>query len=200
MITKSATAPRRFEFPLTLPAGAQLRLQPDGSVVALTPSPTGLTYIAGVKAPYAFDARGRRVATKFQVSGTTLIQTISPTPRAVYPIVSDPWLGKDLISNATWAYHAEGWTLRVTPTSWQRFWNGYWPGASGWDELYSKYRNRGLNRNLEGMRDQYICHVQIVSVRAPSRPTWNLDEWRPNVGYLQTINSSCNPGGSKWFD
>jgi hypothetical protein len=114
--------------------------------------------------------------------------------------VSDPWLGAALIDHATWRYHSEGWTFEVTPTWWQRANNGYWPAASGWDELYSRYRYSGLNTNLEGMRDQYICHVQIVSVRSPSKPTWNLDEWRPNVGYWQTINSSCNPGGSKWFD
>jgi len=45
------------------------------------------------------------------------------------------------------------------------------------------------------MRDQCICHVQIVSVRSSRKPTWNLDEWRPNVGYAQTVNSACNPGG-----
>jgi len=63
------------------------------------------------------------------------------------------------------------------------------------DELYSKYKDAGLNTNLQGMRDQYICHVQIVSVRSSRKPTWNLDEWRPNVGYAQTVNSACNPGG-----
>jgi Protein of unknown function (DUF2599) len=200
MITKTATAPRKFSFPLTLPAGSELRLQDDGSVIAVAQTVSGMKYIAGVKAPYAYDATGKAVATRFQVSGTTLTQTISPPADATYPIVSDPWLGKDLIDHATWVHHAEGWTLQVTPTGWQRFWNGYWPASAGWDELYSKYRNLGLNTNLQGMRDQYICHVQIVSVRAPNRPTWNLDEWRPNVGYVQTINSSCNPGGAKWFD
>ena len=200
MITKTATAPRKFSFPLTLPAGSTLRLQRDGSVIALTKTASGTRYVAGVKAPYAYDAAGKAVATRFHVSGTTLTQTISPSTHAVYPIGSDPWLGKDLIDHATWVYHSEGFTLQVTPTSWQRYWNGYWPGSAGWNELYSKYRDRGLNTNLGGMRDQYICHVQIVSVRAPNKATWNLDEWRPDVSYLQTVNSSCNPGGPTWFD
>lgn len=200
MITKTSTAPRKFSFPLTLPAGSKLRLQHDGSVIALAKTVNGMKYVAGVKKPYAYDAAGKAVATRFYVSGTKLTQTISPSADAAYPIVSDPWLGKDLIDHATWAYHSEGWTLQVTPTGWQKFWNGYWPGSAGWDELYSKYRYRGLNTNLGGMRDQYICHVQIVSVRAPNKSTWNLDEWRPDVSYLQTVNSSCNPGGSKWFD
>jgi Protein of unknown function (DUF2599) len=201
MIIHSAAAPREFAFPLTVPADATLKLQKDGSVIVLAPDASGDSkYVAGVKAPYAFDAAGASVETRFRVSGTTLIQTIHPTGKAVYPITADPWLGKDLISSASWVWHSEGWTLQVTPTSWQRFWNGYWPGSAGWDELYAKYRDRGLNTNLAGMRDQYICYVQIVSVYAPNKPTWNLDEWRPNVGYAQTVNSSCNPGGSKWFD
>jgi hypothetical protein len=73
---------------------------------------------------------------------------------------------------------------------------GYAIGAFAWDELYTKYKNIGLCCNLNGMRDQLICHVQFAFWRA----TFNLDEWRPDVGYLQTVNSSCNPGGSKWFD
>jgi uncharacterized protein DUF2599 len=187
-------------FPLSLPTGARLSLQDDGSVMATKPSPQGWQYLAGIKAPYAVDAVGKAVSTRFQVKGSTLIQTIAPSAKAVYPIVSDPWLGKDLIASAVWRWHTEGWTFEVTPTSWQRLWNGYWPASAGWDELYSKYKDRGLNTNLNGMRDQYICHVQIVSIRAPGKATWNLDEWRPDVGYWQTINSSCNPGGSKWFD
>lgn len=39
-----------------------------------------------------------------------------------------------------------------------------------------------------------------VSVRAPRKATWNLDEWRPSVGYLQTVAQSCNPAGARWFD
>jgi hypothetical protein len=46
------------------------------------------------------------------------------------------------------------------------------------------------------MRDQLICHWQL----AFWRDTYNLDEWRADVGYPQTVNSNCNPGGTKWFD
>ena len=53
---------------------------------------------------------------------------------------------------------------------------------------------------LNGMRDQLICHQQIVAIKDPGKATWNIDEWRPDVGYLQTVNASCNPGGAKWFD
>jgi hypothetical protein len=95
----------------------------------------------------------------------------------------------------------DGWTLEATPTWWARANAGsHLVGVHGCNELYSKYRNRGLNTNLNGMRDQYICHQQFVAIRCPNKPTWNLDEWRPDVGYWQTVNSSCNTDGPRWFD
>ena len=76
------------------------------------------------------------------------------------------------------------------------------PGVAGWNELYSKYKNigRGIKKNLNGMRDQYICHQQIVAIRAPNKASWNLDEYRPDVGYAATVNAQCNPGGKNIFD
>lgn len=50
------------------------------------------------------------------------------------------------------------------------------------------------------MKDQYICHQQIVAIRDPLKATWNLDEWRADVGYLATVNAFCNPGGKSIFD
>lgn len=140
------------------------------------------------------------MATSYEIRGNNVIQHVDKTGGNC-PIVADPWLWIDLISSATWSYHPEGWTLMVAPSGWARAQAGsYAVGAADWNELYSKYRNRGLNTNLAGMRDQLIRHQQIVAIRSPRKPTWNLDEWRPNIGYLQTVNTSCNPGGSKWFD
>ena len=75
-------------------------------------------------------------------------------------------------------------------------------GVAGWNELYSKYKNvgRGIKRNLSGMRDQYICHQQFAAIRSPRKPTWNLDEWRPDVGYVKTVVASCNLGEGSEFD
>jgi hypothetical protein len=105
------------------------------------------------------------------------------------------WLGADLVSSASWRFTSGwGWTLSVTPTAWARA-NccGAQSGvaaSAGWDELYSKYKNAGLNTNLGGMRDQYICHFQFAAFKS----TWNLDEWRPDVSYADTVAALCNPG------
>lgn len=192
-----ADAPHEFTYPVTVPAGGSISVSNDGGV--LVTDADGLPH-GGFAAPWAKDSTGADVPTHYEVRGNDVVQVIDHT-NAAYPVVADPWLWIDLISSASWSYHAEGWTLMVAPTGWARAnAGGYAVGAAGWNELYSKYKNRGLNRNLDGMRDQFICHQQIVALRAPRKPTWNLDEWRPNVGYLQTVNSQCNPGGAKWFD
>ncbi|MFB9240304.1 DUF2599 domain-containing protein [Massilia antarctica] len=80
---------------------------------------------------------------------------------------------------------------------------GYLVGVGGWNELYSKYKNRGLNTNLGSVRNQFICHQQVVAVVQPNKASWNIDEWRRDVGYLATVNARCNPGqpgGGKVID
>ena len=60
----------------------------------------------------------------------------------------------------------------------------------GWDELYSWAAGPyGLNTNLGGMRDQYICHQQFAAYKY----TWNLDEYRKDVSYWDTVKARCNP-------
>lgn len=196
-VLSDASAPSTFEYPVDVPAGGSIVTQDDGGITVLDAD--GLPQ-GGFAAPWARDANGSSVPTHYQVNGTTVVQVVEHTG-AAYPVVADPWLWIDLIAGATWEWHSEGWTLKVSPTGWARANAGaYLVGVAGWDELYSKYRNRGLNTNLSGMRDQFICHQQIVAIRAPGKATWNLDEWRPSVGYLQTVNASCNPGGPRFFD
>ncbi len=38
-------------------------------------------------------------------------------------------------------------------------------------------------------RDQLVCHIANAWNKTP----WNLDSWRPNVGYNATVAASCNP-------
>lgn len=108
------------------------------------------------------------------------------------------YLGFSTISSARWVYHRNfGFTLEVSPTGWLRAnAGGYAAGASAWGELYDKYKDHGLTKNLGGMRDQLICHVQF----AAGKSTYNLDEWRADVSYAETVNTRCNPGGTEIFD
>lgn len=38
-------------------------------------------------------------------------------------------------------------------------------------------------------RDQLVCHIANAWDKKP----WNLDAWRPNVGYAATVAAGCNP-------
>ncbi|WP_169513511.1 DUF2599 domain-containing protein [Agromyces italicus] len=38
-------------------------------------------------------------------------------------------------------------------------------------------------------RDQLVCHIANAWDKRP----WNLDSWRPNVGYPATVAAQCNP-------
>lgn len=193
----NAAAPTEFTYPVNVPVGGSMTVTEDGGVLVLDAE--GVPH-GGFAAPWAKDSQGADVPTRYEIRGRDVIQFVDHAS-AGYPVVADPWLWRDLISSANWVRRSEGWTLEVAPTGWAR-WNagGYAVGVAGWNELYAKYRYRGLNTNLDGMRDQWICHQQIVAIRTPRKATWNLDEWRPNVSYAQTVNASCNPGGAKWFD
>jgi hypothetical protein len=48
-----------------------------------------------------------------------------------------------------------------------------------------------LNNN--SMKDQFMCHWDFVSIRAPRKESWNLDAGRPDVGYWNTVFAKCNP-------
>ena len=73
-------------------------------------------------------------------------------------------------------------------------------GALGWKELYSKWKKKGLNVNLDTMKDQYICHAQWATLYfRGSNVTWNLDEWRKDRSYAVTVRYRCNPpAGGKY--
>lgn len=197
-VLESPESPHSFAYPIVLPPNAKIIPQPGGEVLFLGPDGN---LLGGFAAPWAHDANGDDVPTHYEVVGDTVIQKIEARLSSTFPVVADPYLFIDLINSATWVHHTEGFTLEVTPTTWARSFAGqYMIGVYDWSELYSKYKDKGLNTNLNGMRDQLICHQVFVAVRYPGKSTWNLDEWRPDVGYVQTVNASCNPGGSKWFD
>ncbi|MDF1487802.1 hypothetical protein [Tessaracoccus caeni] len=84
---ESAAAPSEYVFPLDLPEGAQIDLLPDGSAVVLNADQLVLSVIA---APWAVDATGTDVPTRFVLDGDKLIQEVDHWG-ATYPVVADPF-------------------------------------------------------------------------------------------------------------
>jgi|GEM_PF-4813426 len=47
--------------------------------------------------------------------------------------------------------------------------------------------------NTNALKDQFVCHWDIVSIVQPGKESWNLDIDRPDAGYWNTITNGCNP-------
>lgn len=58
-----------------------------------------------------------------------------------------------------------------------------------WAAVYNYFHTESYWDNSEGMRQQYLCHVDF----AKYENNWNLEPWRPNVGYNATVAAGCNP-------
>jgi hypothetical protein len=93
-VIRSAKASTVYRYPLQLPKGATLQLQSSG--VVLIRDAAGRA-VGAVRAPWALDANGVRVATRFEVRGRTLIQHVAHRG-AAYPVVADPSIDFGLTS------------------------------------------------------------------------------------------------------
>lgn len=81
---------------------------------------------------------------------------------------------------------AKGMTYKVHPTLAGRLASLAAHAAFGWQDI----KNMGVPKHIK-YKHQYLCHVDLQVSRFKS--TWNLDSWRPNVGYPATLAAGCNP-------
>ena len=86
-VIESSAAPDRYAYDLELPAGSTLEKNDDGSVSVLN---AGGQLTALVNVPWAEDADGASVPTRFEIDGTTLVQIVEHRG-ASHPVVADPW-------------------------------------------------------------------------------------------------------------
>ncbi|WP_459546227.1 DUF2599 domain-containing protein [Nocardia sp. X0981] len=138
----------------------------------------------GSPAPHAPPARAPAPATTPATAGTS---TAAHTP---VPAI-DPHAGLPLIDHIEWTHNADGSRLLVYPTEAGRATT--FPGADlrAWAEI----RAADPTAATPGMWEQFRCHWEWARLVAPDKPTWNLEPWRPPVGYDATVEAACNPGG-----
>lgn len=112
--------------------------------------------------------------------------TIAPPTTTV-----DPYAGLPLIDHVRWTENVDGPRLLVFPTP-----AGRATDAPGTDELaWQEVRALDPDADAPGMREQFLCHWVWARMVAPDKPSWNLEPWRPAVGYQATVSANCNPGG-----
>lgn len=80
-----------YDFRFTLPAGARLIPESDGSVSIGRRTEAGDVIFGTIAAPWAVDASGQPVPTHYTLRGTILTQVVDAT-NAVLPVVADPWV------------------------------------------------------------------------------------------------------------
>lgn len=127
------------------------------------------------------------------VATTTTTPTaarVSTTPLAALPSV-DPYAGMPLIDHTTWTEGVDGARLLVYPTEAGR--REAFPDTEerAWQEVLT----HSPDADTPGMRDQFVCHWVWARMVQPNKESWNLEPWRPAVGYQATVQASCNPGG-----
>lgn len=79
----------------------------------------------------------------------------------------------------------EGTVYGVRPTRFGRLANR--------DELEIAWRQavrKGVPDSAS-LKDQFLCHP--LSFVARAKPTWDLEDWRPDIGLTRVMLNACNP-------
>lgn len=179
-VIDGADAPTHYEYPITLPAGGKLIDAGEGYFAALDSEDMP---IAMIEPAWALDANGNDVSTHYEIDGDTLIQVVEHQEGDAYPIVADPAVKGKYISKVTTAKQNGGYTVSVYPVN---SWNPTVGASNYWAE-YKLYV--GVLFEKPGMYDQLKCHYDFAPFKVP----WNLDTWRPDVSYSDTVAALCNP-------
>jgi hypothetical protein len=148
-LMRDASAPTTQRYQLHLPAGTQLRAFGGGYL--LVDAAGRLT--GQIAAPWAKDATGRSLPTRYIIDRDVLVQQ-TDTAGAAYPVVADPKLtfGRSIYLNL-WGYELRGAAIAAIAIG------GY--GAAVSCTLIGKIPN-GILRTIAAL----MCSTGIVNVKA----------------------------------
>jgi hypothetical protein len=98
---------------------------------------------------------------------------------------------QQLVAAARWTTADQGFRLHVRPSRYGRGHADRNP-ARALREALRLARPAPLKLTPSARRsldNQLRCHA----VFAPRKPLWNLESWRPDVGFVATVRRLCNP-------
>ncbi|MBL1077088.1 DUF2599 domain-containing protein [Nocardia sp. 2] len=148
-------------------------------VGSLEPAPAAVPAIPTAQSPAAQPSTASKA-----IADPTLLST-PPVPTV------DPFADQPLVDRTEWTDAVDGRRLLVYPTEAGRQDTFPTAGERAWQEVLAQ----SPEADTPGMRDQFLCHWEWARVVAPNKTSWNLEPWRPAVGYQETVNALCNPGG-----
>jgi hypothetical protein len=109
-----------------------------------------------------------------------------PVSHAVMPVIR----GR-LVTTANWQQTAQGFRLRVQPSRYGRASAAAAPSVALRQAL-SAAAPTPLTLSPT-MRHSLLSQLHCHAVFASQKPRWDLESWRPDVGYLKTVLAACNP-------
>ncbi|MFE5337227.1 hypothetical protein ACFQ8E_15050 [Isoptericola sp. NPDC056573] len=93
-IIHDSSAPTEYSYQLSLPKGVSARMAPDGGVDLYEsfPDEDVKLLVSRFEPPWAIDANGRAIDTRYELRGTRLAQVVEHTSATTaYPVVADPF-------------------------------------------------------------------------------------------------------------
>lgn len=180
-VLANSSAPTRYDYTYD---GLELKLTDAGEVLGY--SATGDLAVT-IAAPWAFGADGSPVPTHYEADGSVLTQVVDHRDGAyAYPIVADPsnyggnWMYTSIVNDSD----SRGTIIRVyaAPLNFSTYSN-----TTIWENYKSIVP---WTYETTTMYDQLICHVRNIG---RAKQPWNLEPWRPNVGYAAVVVAGCNP-------
>lgn len=159
-------------------------------VEIVPPDGTTATVLSDGSATLA-DATGALVggfSTPTGPHGAALVATADGTLDVVVPSDATQevglWLASSALLGTVWGDQEGGRSLSVSPTAWAR------AGSLAAQELvWSQLVTREPEADATTMHDQLLCHM----LGAPTKDTWNLEPWRPEVDLVTLVATKCNP-------
>lgn len=198
-VISGPAAPEQYRFALTLPANASVRTESNGTVSFWD---SDQSFLGAVAPAWAVDQAGRSVPTRFAIQETTLVQFVDHNQGFSYPVVADPWLGKDLFTGFSKTTYKNEPRYNFSRTGWGRsVHTGLAQGGGvaaaavgqqilktyGWSELKVIWP---AITDKASLKQQFDCHV----VGGYFEAEWNLERSRPNKSnWLSSAAShKCN--------
>ncbi|NKX93903.1 DUF2599 domain-containing protein [Sanguibacter hominis ATCC BAA-789] len=167
---------------LPAPEGARWEVQTDRSAVLVEDA---RPEVGGLAPPTAKDAAGTPVGTLVEGDGERLEVRLRARGTAQLPVTVTLDVAPSALERAVWAERLEGGrSLQVFPTAF---------GRSGSGAALEAVRQALVATEPEAgtsvMDKQLRCHA----LGAPTKESWNLEPWRPDVDYLDYLLARCNP-------
>lgn len=200
-VIETIDSPEEYVCDFTIPSGYHFQFatdpfgEKDGSIELVD---NYNNPVMALMLPWAKDSKGKDVQTEYIIINETIIQKVyHKNAQYSYPIIADPTTQyNNWFKGTTWTKKSGGYSLSVKPSKSLITSMNAKKGCmiasvtnTSWNTLYNQHKNSKYWKNTQGMKDQYKCHA----FNAQNKSVWNLDTWRPNVGYTKTVLTLCNP-------